>query len=113
MRRRRRAWKEIADGKKSPPATLLEMAIFASYRIGLLKCSAMEPSLLCPDCKRLEREYQLTIAANLFCCRWKVQKRTRKIAPIISMAGCARRGCGGVLRTQKDSRKASFRVCAG
>jgi len=44
------------------PPTLLEMAIFASYRIGLLKCSAMEPSLLCPDCKRLEREYQLTIA---------------------------------------------------
>src|SRR5437879_2654330 len=37
-------------------------AIFRQLSIGLLKCSAMEPSLLCPDCQRLEREYQLTIA---------------------------------------------------
>ena len=34
---------------------------FSSSRFGLLKCSAMKPSLLCPDCERLEREYQRTI----------------------------------------------------
>jgi len=35
--------------------------VFRQLSIGLLKCSAMKGSRLCTDCKRLEREYQLTI----------------------------------------------------
>jgi len=35
--------------------------MFRQLSIGLLNCSAMKHSLLCPDCERLEREYQRTI----------------------------------------------------
>lgn len=37
------------------------MVMFRQLSIGLLKCSVMKHSPMCPDCKRLEREYQLTI----------------------------------------------------
>src|SRR5260370_10227009 len=89
------------------------MACFDSYQIGLLKCSAMKGSLLCTDCKRLEREYQLTIVEIYSVVGRRFKTVGEKLHELFRWQDMRDKGCEGVLPTQKDSHKGSFESAQG
>jgi hypothetical protein len=74
---------------------------------------AMKRSAMCPECEKLEREYQLTIAEIYSVVDGRSGDGRRKIARIVPMPGCSRQGREGVLTITRRLMQGRYAVAVG